>query len=98
MQSFEWWATNRSLDQATRWYEGFVVAIESLFESPERCPLIPETDLFPIELKELYYGLGSHPTHRAIFTIRNDVVLIYSIRHLAQDRIMPEDINIDDLP
>ncbi len=92
VQAFEWWSTHRSQEQATRWYNGFYTALKSLSESPERCPVIPEADKFPIELRELYFGLGSRPTHRAIFTIRPDMVLVYTIRHLAQDQIGLEGI------
>ena len=38
----------------------------------------------PYEIRELHYGLGLHATHRVIFTIRPDMVLILTIRHAAQ--------------
>ncbi len=80
----EWWATYRSTRQATRWYDGFSAAIDSLAENPERCPLARENGLFPYEIRELHYGLGPRPTHRAVFTIRPDAVVILTIRHAAQ--------------
>lgn len=90
-QSHVWWAENRSPEQANRWYVGFFQAMISLEQNPNRCPLAPENDQFPYELRQLNYGLGSNPTHRAIFTIRNNVVLILRIRHLAQRLIQPDD-------
>jgi plasmid stabilization system protein ParE len=87
-----WWAENRSVEQAERWYRGFVAAIQSLERLPERCPLAREGDAFPIELRELHYGLGSRPTHRAIFAIRPSRVIVYSVRHLAQRDLTIEEM------
>ncbi len=87
-----WWAEHRSQRQAQRWHDGFIDALESLAENPERCPLARENDRFPYELRELHYGLGSRPTHRAVFTIRPDMVLVLSIRHAAQADLAEDDL------
>jgi plasmid stabilization system protein ParE len=89
-QSHDWWAQNRSPEQANRWYVGFFQAMISLERNPARCPLAPESDHFPFELRELTYGLGAKPTHRAVFTIRDKLVLVLRIRHLAQRPIQPD--------
>jgi len=83
-QACTWWGENRSPAQAVRWYNGFIEVLQSLAKSPERCPLAAENDAFPYELRQLAYGLGRKPTHRAVFTIRPDMVLVLRIRHLAQ--------------
>lgn len=87
-----WWAENRSAEQAQRWYDGFVAAIRSLAKTPERFPLAPESDAFPIEMRQLAYGLGRKKTHRAVFAVRPDRVVVYAVRHLAQDEITPDDL------
>ena len=92
LQAARWWAEHRSVEQAKRWYDGFVGAIDSLREIPERCALARENDDFPVTIRELHYGLADKPTHRAIFVIWPDCVVVYSIRHLAQ-----RDITADDL-
>ncbi len=89
----DWWAAHRSANQAADWYAGFSASIESLAEDPERCPLAPEDGRFPYEIRDLHYGLGSRPTHRAVFTIRGDMVLVLTIRHAAQ-----ADLSEGDLP
>jgi plasmid stabilization system protein ParE len=82
--SARWWAEHRSAEQAERWYVGFLETIETLADNPERCPLARENAAFPYELRELHYGLGSRPTHRALFTIRPEAVVVVSVRHAAQ--------------
>lgn len=51
-------AIHRSHEQAGRWYDGFVRAIGSLSENPQRCPLARENASVPMEIRELRYGLG----------------------------------------
>ena len=87
-----WWADHRSEEQALRWYGGFRDALESLADKPVQCFLARENNLFPDELREFYYGLGSRPTHRAIFRIDGDIVRVLCIRHLAQEDIAPGDL------
>ena len=88
-----WWAEHRSPGQAARWYAGFSEAIAALAQHPERCPLAPENGHFRYEIRELHYGLGSRPTHRAVFTIRPDMVLVLSIRHAAQADLTEGDLH-----
>jgi plasmid stabilization system protein ParE len=92
VQACTWWAENRSAEQAERWYDGIANAILSLASNPERCPLAPENEAFPYELRQLNYGLGRRPTHRAVFGIRPDRVLILRVRHLAQKPLSPEEV------
>jgi plasmid stabilization system protein ParE len=87
-----WWAQNRSHEQAQRWYAGFAAAIRSLRQNPERCPRAQENEILPCELRQLNYGVGRRPTHRAVFTIREDEVLVLRVRHLAQDQLSPGDL------
>ncbi len=86
-QAAQWWAENRSAEQGARWYNGFAKAIRSLGHNHQRCQLAGENDDFPMEVRELHYGLGRHATHRAVFTVRPDMVLVLRIRHLAQDAL-----------
>ena len=87
-----WWSENRSAEQAFRWLEGFERALNSLANDPERCSIARENDAFDIVIRELHYGLGSKATHRAVFEIRNDEVIVHSVRHLAQRDLTPDDL------
>ena len=87
----KWWAEYRSTEQALRWYDGILAAIETLAESPTRCDLARENPKSKDELRELHFGLGSRPTHRVIFVIDPDAVRVLSVRHTAQDDWQPPD-------
>lgn len=86
-----WWSENRSTEQAALWLDGFEAALQSLTHNPERWPLAPERDGVPFEIREMTYGLGRSKTHRAVFEIRQHEVIVYAIRHLAQDTLTPDD-------
>jgi plasmid stabilization system protein ParE len=85
-----WWAANRSAEQALRWYEGILGAIESLGDDPKRYPLARESDRFSYEMRQLNYGIGARPTHRVLFTIRPGAVVVLAVRHAAQQDFTPE--------
>jgi plasmid stabilization system protein ParE len=87
-----WWAEKRSVEQAERWYAGMRAAIADLRIEPQRLPFAAENGDFPYELRELHYGLGARPTHRAIFTIVKQTVVVMAVRHAAQDRLRSDDI------
>ncbi len=88
----QWWAENRSPEQAERWYAGLVRTLKSLSQRPNRCPLAAENVDFQFEIRELCYGLGKRPTHRALFTIQPERVYVLLIRHLAQRAISVDDL------
>ena len=87
-----WWAEHRSQEQAVRWLDGFETAISGLSTTPEKHPLAREDADFSFTLRQLVYGLGRKPTHRALFRIRDDAVIVYGIRHLVQRDVTPEDL------
>src|SRR4051812_32795855 len=67
----DWWAQNRSAEQAARWYDEFFRAALSLEENPQRCALAAENGRFPYEVRQLNFGVGHKSTHR-LFTIRTN--------------------------
>jgi plasmid stabilization system protein ParE len=92
--SARWWADHRSADEAARWFDGFDRKIDRLKENPHSHSLAAEDEDFPYELRELLFGLGSRPTHRALFTIQPETVIVLAIRHVAQDRVAPDDVTL----
>ena len=82
----QWWAEHRSNEQAARWLAGFEQAIAALCERAEQHGLARENNLYrlPYPVRQLLYGIGKKPTHRAVFEIRGETVYIVAVRHLAQ--------------
>ncbi len=87
-----WWAENRDGRQASRWPDGFEAALTLLADDPGQHPLASEDDRFGITLHQVLYGVGQRKTHRAVFEIRGEVVLVHAIRHLAQRDLSPDDL------
>lgn len=87
-----WWARERSAEQAERWYQGIRAAISSLATSPESYPFATEREVLPYDVRELHFGLGAKPTHRVIFTIVGETVLVLTVRHAARRPLQPEDL------
>ncbi len=87
-----WWADHRSLAEASRWLEGIESAIQSLEQDAQRFPLASESAAFDFPLHQMNFGLSGHPTHRVLFFIGDDRVLVYAIRHLAQAELTPDDL------
>jgi plasmid stabilization system protein ParE len=89
-----WWAMHHSADQAARWFKAIHEQIRSLAVLPERHALSSESDVFPCEIRDKLLGLGSRPTYRAVFTIRDDVVYVLTVRRSAQGSLRPDDVDL----
>ena len=88
----DWWAEHHSADEASRWYRGIFEAINSLERLPERCPNAPESDSLHQSLRQLLFGIGKRPTHRIVFTIAENDVIVLAIRHASQDALTHHDL------
>lgn len=84
------WIADRSPETAIRWYNGFVDALLSLQEFPERCQLAPETPKLAGEVRQFLHG--KRHSYRALFTIHGNQVVVHHIRHSARDAVEPDDL------
>ena len=91
-EAAQWWARERSVEEAARWIDGLERELRTLAPSPLRCSLIAEHKQFSQALRELHFGLGSRRTHRAIFAVSDDVVLVLAVRHERRDGLHPDDL------
>lgn len=64
---------------AVRWVDGLENAITSLDEFPARCPLAPEARFFERQVRQLLYH-----SHRVLFTIDEEEVVVLHIRHAGR--------------
>jgi plasmid stabilization system protein ParE len=83
--AYEWWAKHRSPREAARWYLGIHNAIHSLSEMPQRCSLAPETDLLSQGVRQLFFGIGPRQTHRIVFSLDGNSVIVLRVRHTSQN-------------
>ena len=54
-----------------RWFLTLEEAIASLATFPKRCPIAPENERFPFEVRQMLYGRKPH-VYRILFTIDKD--------------------------
>lgn len=65
-------------------------------DRPLRYPLAWENQFSPEDVRELLFGLGRRPTHRALFVVRSELVYVFAIRHVAQEPLDPESLDVTD--
>ncbi|MFV0445712.1 MAG: type II toxin-antitoxin system RelE/ParE family toxin [Planctomycetaceae bacterium] len=85
LESASWYLDqSRSIEVALRWYDGFHRALAAFSENPSRFALASESSKLPLEVRELFYGSGRRKTHRALFRVVDDQVLVLTVRHFAE--------------
>ena len=86
------WISEQSQNTAIseQWFNRFVDSLRSLNQFPSRCSLARENHLFPIEIRQLFFG--RRRTYRALFTIQEQQVIILTIRHTALPDVQPDDV------
>jgi plasmid stabilization system protein ParE len=87
-----WWSEHRSAEQADAWVNEFEQKLTTLSNNLEKLPKARESQALARNLYEFYFGLGNKRTHRAVFEIRDQFVIVHSIRHLAQDDLSASDL------
>ena len=80
------WIAERAPDSAAKWFSGLEVAIYTLEDFPQRCPLAEESKAFDVEIRQLVYGkrVGAY---RILFTIVEDAVHVLHVRHGRRKRL-----------
>lgn len=78
------WYAARDPELGERWFRGIHEAIKSLAENPERFGLAHENDDLPVGLREMLYGVGRRKSHRVLFIIRDDRIVVHQVRHVSQ--------------
>jgi plasmid stabilization system protein ParE len=76
----DWLISQHAGRDGLRWFQGLEEAIASLTTFPERCPLAPENEAFPFEVRHLLYGRRPH-VYRVIFKVEGETVYVLHIWH-----------------
>ena len=79
------WIAQCSPQRALLWHFEIEEAAFSLEESPFRCPLAPENELFPEEIRQLIFQ-----PYRILFTVRKTTVHILRVWHSRRDWAQPD--------
>ena len=78
--AYLWLAAQTEL-HAPMWYNGMLDAINSLEDSPLRCPRVPEEENDSGEIRQLLYG-----AYRILFEVHGEMVNVLDVVHGARDR------------
>lgn len=74
---------SRYLEQAPKWCNELLDAIESLALDPDRHPVARENGQFEQTIRQLLFGRGKS-IYRVLYTVDGDVVRILHIRYPRQ--------------
>ncbi|PYR72462.1 MAG: type II toxin-antitoxin system RelE/ParE family toxin [Acidobacteria bacterium] len=77
---YDWLLSQQAGNAGERWFVALREAIASLSTLPTRCPVSPESQDSPVEVRQLLYGRKPH-VYRILFTIDRDVVQVLHVRH-----------------
>jgi len=83
---YDWLLAEHAGDAGERWFVALRAAIVSLATLPSRCPLAPENQDSPIELRQLLYGSRPH-VYRILFAIEGTTIQVLHIRHGRRRRM-----------
>lgn len=70
-----------SLDNAVRWYFALHDKIQTLKDSPNRCPVAFESRFYDDEIRNLIFG-----RYRVLFRVQETIVQILHVKHGARER------------
>lgn len=83
LDAVDYIAAQSSAEVALRWYEGLEAVIASLAEMPAQHGYAREHGSVPgVEPRQVVFK-----SHRLIFTIRGEEVIVLHIRHVARDNL-----------
>lgn len=81
------WYAQYSEEKALLWLIGCRESIESLAESPGRCPVAPESRDGEREVRHLMYD-----QHRILFEVEDETVTVLHIRHQRRQPVEMDEI------
>lgn len=90
--NYEWWAKHRSAEQAVRWLQGIYAAMFELATTANQHPYATEAELKLRKIRQASFGLGKRPSHRILYAVRDDLIVIYRIQAFKQNSLGVDDL------
>lgn len=90
----EWWAENRTAEQAARWYLAAFATMELLATFSGRFPLARERSLQQRDVRQVTFGLGRRPSHRILYAVRGEHVVVYRVRSGWQADLSDDELEL----
>ncbi len=86
------WYEQYSPQAAEKWLDAVGRTLDQLENDPLCFPNASDAGLSGVPSQECYLGAGRRYTHRFVYAVRpGRVVVVYAIRHLAQDALSADD-------
>ncbi|MBL8809304.1 MAG: type II toxin-antitoxin system RelE/ParE family toxin [Planctomycetaceae bacterium] len=86
------WYAEQNPSVAAKWFNGLISRLNALSENPEQYSVARESEFMSVELRQMLYGSGKRITHRVLFVIREQRIVVYQIRHVSMRDITAEDL------
>ena len=86
------WISNRSPQGAATWSRRFDKVLSKLRTSPDRGQLPPENNDHDAEIRHIVFKTRRGRPYRAVFVIRDDMVLVLHVRGPGQDIMRPDEL------
>lgn len=96
-QIVHWIAIERQAPAgAEAWLAAYNAALDRLCRSPKSCPIAPESDFVPQEIRQVLFKTRRGRTYRALFMIDERDVVVLHVRGPRQNLMSPGEINLPD--
>ena len=83
------WLNERSPSGARRWFEALERALDWLEVHSSTCAKAPESDEFPIEIRQFLFKTRRGRPYRILFSIDDSEARVLHIRGPGQDLVRP---------
>jgi len=92
----EEWIAERSRKGAATWQAALFAAANKLSDRGPEFSLAPEADLFAEPIRQILFRTRRGLTYRALFVVRDETVIVVSVRGFGQDLVGPNDVMMPD--
>lgn len=93
LRNLLWWATNHSTQKgALEWHLIVQSQIRLIGSHSESYPPSRENEDFPYEIRDALIGKGKRGSYRAVFTVKDDTIVVLRVLRASQGQLRPVDV------